>query len=98
MVKRQNFARVLMSMTVKVVYFAWVRVAMGAGQETIDLNPAIKTIGDLKKWLIARDDNGRKAFQDQDTIRYALNHELVPENTPIKDGDEVAFFPPVTGG
>ena len=85
-------------MALQIAYFAWLRERMGRPAETLDLPPGVSTIGDLANWLRARDDAGLRAFADVRTVRAALNHTFAPPGTAVQDGDEVAFFPPVTGG
>lgn len=80
------------------LYFAWVRERMGKPAETIPLPDGVATIGALATWLQHRDDQGARAFADPALIRAAVNQDFATPATPIHDGDEIAFFPPVTGG
>lgn len=82
----------------EILYFAWVRDRMGKSQETLPLPPSTSTVAALATWLQNRDDAGRRAFADPASVRAAVNQDFATPATPIKDGDEVAFFPPVTGG
>ena len=82
----------------KVLYFAWVRQKVGVDQETLTLPPQITTLNHLIPWLRARSDRHAAAFADLSSIRMAVNQDFAHPLTPIADGDEVAFFPPVTGG
>ena len=59
---------------------------------------AQKTVDELIDWLITRSDGHAAAFVRRETIRAAVNQDYVPFDNPISDGDEIAFFPPVTGG
>ncbi len=81
-----------------VLYFAWVKDRMGRATETLPLPPGVDTVGSLATWLAARDDQGRRAFAEPATVRAAVNQEFATPATAVADGDEVAFFPPVTGG
>ncbi len=82
----------------KLVYFAWVREKTGLSGEEISLPAEVNTIAQLIDWLVARGDNYQAAFADLKVIRVALNQQYVKFDSPVSDGDEVAFFPPVTGG
>ena len=85
-------------MAVRIRYFAWLRERMGRGEENLSLPPDVATVGDLAGWLRQRDHAGSAAFTDLATVRAAVNQTFAPPATPVQDGDEVAFFPPVTGG
>ncbi len=82
----------------KVLYFAWLREKTGAGEETVSPPASVKTVGDLMRWLKGRGGGHAEAFADGRMVRCAVNQEHVPLDHPVKAGDEVAFFPPVTGG
>jgi molybdopterin synthase sulfur carrier subunit len=81
---------------VKVLYFAWLRQKIGRGEELVEA-PA-KTVGELAAWLAARGGGYADAFADMQRVRAAVNQEHVGWSATVKAGDEVAFFPPVTGG
>lgn len=85
-------------MTLEVLYFAWVRERMGRGAETLTVPAGVDTVGALAAWLKARDPAGERAFGEPDLVRAAVNQDFATAGTTIRDGDEVAFFPPVTGG
>ncbi len=85
-------------MTIRVLYFAWLRERAGRAEETLDLPPAVTTVGALAAWLEARDPAGAATFANRPVIRAAVNQAFAPPTAPVADGDEVAFFPPVTGG
>ena len=82
----------------KVLYFAWVRQKVGHGEETVDAPRDVATVGALVAWLKARGGGYAEAFADPKRMRAAVNQDHVGFDAPIKAGDEVAFFPPVTGG
>lgn len=82
----------------RVLYFAWMRERMGRAEEDLSLPPGIATVGELVDWLRARDAAGTAAFAETAIVRAAVNQEFAQPDTPVRDGDEVAFFPPVTGG
>jgi sulfur-carrier protein len=81
-----------------VLYFAWLRERIGASQEEIVLPDGVRTVSALVDHLSARSPGYASAFQNRRTVRAAVNQEFADPSQPIKPGDEVAFFPPVTGG
>ena len=82
----------------KLVYFAWVRERMGRADEQLDKPEGVETVADLINWLQARDEQGAYAFEQAEIIRAAINQEHVSHDMGLSDDDEVAFFPPMTGG
>ena len=85
-------------MKVKLFYFAKVRESLGVGQEEIDLLNNIKTVADLINFLKNRGIQWQSIFEMSSSFRVAVNQELVETNHAINANDEVAFFPPITGG
>lgn len=83
---------------VRVLYFAWLRERVGRGEETLRLPTDVGTVGALTAWLKGRDPAHAAAFEHGHLIRCAVNQKLAQPETPIAADDEVAFFPPVTGG
>jgi len=83
---------------VNVLYFAWVRQKIGRGEETIEHSAELRTVADLAAMLRARGGGYAQAFADMSRLRAAVNQVHVPLETVLSSGDEVAFFPPVTGG
>jgi len=83
-------------MKIDVLYFAWLRERIGESQETIETKA--NTVADLITDLQSRGDNYALAFEDMSAVRASVQQELVEFTAPIVDGDEVAFFPPMTGG
>ena len=81
-----------------VLYFAWVKERMGRSGEALAVPDGVSTVGGLVAFLQARDEAGRAAFAQPALIRAAVNQEFATGEAVISDGDEVAFFPPVTGG
>ena len=81
-----------------ILYFAMLRERMGQAGEAFVLPPGVATVGDLASWLRARDAQGASAFAVDAPIRAAVNQEFARPDTTLADGDEIAFFPPVTGG
>ncbi|NQW00316.1 MAG: molybdopterin converting factor subunit 1 [Rhodospirillales bacterium] len=82
----------------KIMYFAWVREMTGKPEENIELPEGLATVHQLVAWLKLQDDVYQRAFADESMIRVAVNQEYVSGDGPISNDDEVAFFPPVTGG
>jgi len=85
-------------MSLRVVYFAWVRERIGKGSETIDLPSGVKTVGQLIAHLATLGETYAAAFQMPDVIRAAIDEEHVDHDEPIGAAREIALFPPMTGG
>jgi molybdopterin synthase sulfur carrier subunit len=83
---------------VKVLYFAWIKQKIGVGEEDISLPATVGTVGALIEWLKMRSTGHAQALADLNIVRTAVNQDYVTVDHPVTDGDEVAFFPPVTGG
>ena len=82
---------------VQLRYFASLREILGIGDETVALPDAVHTVAGLQQWLQARGEPWRDALAD-DRLLVAVNQEVGDVQTAVTDGDEVAWFPPVTGG
>jgi sulfur-carrier protein len=82
----------------KLLYFAWVRERIGHADETLALPDHVTTAGQLMDYLIARGGGYADALAEREKIRIAVNQAYVGETFLIHDQDEIAFFPPVTGG
>ena len=80
------------------LYFAWLRERVGLGEELVRLPEGVRTVGDLVAWLRDRGPGYAAAFANARTVRCAVNQDFAAPDTPVGAGDEVAFFPPVTGG
>ncbi len=80
---------------IDVLYFAWLRERTGLAEERIALPAGTTTVADLIEMLAARH---AAAFANRQTIRCAVNQEFADPSVVLHPGDEVAFFPPVTGG
>jgi len=85
-------------MRVKVLYFAWVRERIGKPGEELDLPPDVTTVGELMSWLSARGEEYAYAFENPKVIRAAIDRTHVRADTAIAGANEIAFFPPMTGG
>ena len=84
--------------SVKLLYFAWLRERVGVSEEDLVLPANIATVADLLTWLPQRSPGHAAAFATTATVRCAVNQDFAGPATPVGPGDEVAFFPPVTGG
>jgi molybdopterin synthase sulfur carrier subunit len=83
---------------VKLIYFAWLRARIGCAEEEIDLPPGVKDVAGLLDWLRSRGSGYAEAVRDLSVVRVAVNQNYVGLEHPIREGDEIAVFPPVTGG
>lgn len=82
---------------ITVLFFAGLREAVGTSSETLALPAGVSTVSGLRDHLAARGEQWQ-ALAKARNLRAAVNQDMVPLTTAIKDGDEIAFFPPVTGG
>ena len=87
-----------MSKSLTILYFAWLRERTNSAHEEILLPDSVATVADLMDYLSARGAGYAQAFVDRKVIRCAVNQEFVHFLFRVQTGDEVAFFPPVTGG
>ena len=85
-------------MSITVLYFAALREGLGVGRETIEIPPEVETAGALRGWLVARGGRWQELLAPGRAVRIAVDQSMAGETTPIRNGSEVAFFPPVTGG
>jgi molybdopterin synthase sulfur carrier subunit len=85
-------------MKLELRFFASLREALGVSQESVIIPDAIKTIADLRSYLIGRGSPWSDVLAEGKVLRCALNQHMVDAGTALEDGAEVAFFPPVTGG
>jgi len=83
---------------VNILYFAALREQLGRPREDLELPPGVNTVAALRDHLRARGGAWTDVFAPNRPVRAAVNQEIVQSAAGIKPGDEVAFFPPVTGG
>jgi len=83
---------------VRLLFFASLREQLGTSGEEVDLPSEVATVAALREHLMLRGGAYGKAFGGKALVRAAVNQDMVPQSAPIRAGDEVAFFPPVTGG
>lgn len=83
---------------IKILYFAWLRDLIGKEGEEITLPKKVKTIEELIAFLSQKGSGYERAFLDLSAVKISCNHVLVGSKKSITAGDEIAFFPPFTGG
>ena len=81
---------------INILYFASFREVLGKADEQLKIEAA--TVNDLIDELSQRGENWAQALRDNQNLQIAVNHDVAQRDTALKPGDEVAFFPPVTGG
>ena len=82
----------------KILYFSWIKDKIGKDQENVEISKDITTIADLIAYLSENDDTYSNVFIDMSSIRISINMKLSKVSDKISNQDEVAFFPPMTGG
>jgi molybdopterin synthase sulfur carrier subunit len=82
----------------KVLYFAWLRQKAGTPVEEVDPPEEVRTVADLMRWIGERRPGFAEALAAPGVVRAAVNQEFAKPSQPVGRDDEVAFFPPVTGG
>jgi molybdopterin synthase sulfur carrier subunit len=82
----------------KLLYFAWLRERIGRAEEELAPPAEVATVARLIEWLKSRGPGYEAAFADLRVVRVAVNQDYVAADHPVRPGDEIAFFPPVTGG
>ena len=83
---------------IRIKYFARLSESLGCKSEEFDYSEQVKSADDIINVLIKRGETWTQEFSGDNKILVAVNQEMSERNTAINDGDEVAFFPPVTGG
>jgi molybdopterin synthase sulfur carrier subunit len=78
-------------------YFASLRETLGIGEEQIELPENVSDLPALTQWLQQRGESWQNALADQ-RLHVAVNQQIVSADSRVTDGDEIAWFPPVTGG
>jgi molybdopterin synthase sulfur carrier subunit len=85
-------------MKIELRFFAGVRETLGVSHDSIVVPEHVKTVGQVRTFLIARGGLWAEALAEGRSLRMAYDHGMTDAETPIAEGGEVAFFPPVTGG
>jgi len=83
---------------VKLLYFAWVRQKLGKSEEVLSLPADVATVHTLMEHLATLGPDYAEVFQNPARLKAAVNQTHAAFDVPVSDADEVAFFPPVTGG
>jgi len=83
---------------ITVLYFARLREALGTASEQIALPAGVSNLESLRELLRSRGGVWAEELADGRPVRAAVNQDMAFGDTRIADGDEIAFFPPVTGG
>lgn len=83
---------------IELLYFSWVRERIGKDGERIELPSGVTTVAALLDWLETRGVAYGAALGERGRLRIAVNQAFAPLDAPVRAGDEVAIFPPVTGG
>ena len=82
----------------QMLYFGWVRQRIGLPAETVAPPDDVRDVDGLIDWLSGRSDAYAEALRNREALRVAVNQELCEFDAPVGVGDEVALFPPMTGG
>ncbi len=82
----------------RLLYFAGVREGIGTGSEDVNPPETVATVSDLLDWLRDRGAPYADTLQEGARLHVAVNQDHASPQTPVRSGDEVAIFPPVTGG
>ncbi len=82
----------------KILYFAWLRTKTGRASEEVTLPSEVTTVAELMEWLATERPGFAEALSASGVVRAAVNQDYAQPSDPVRPGDEVAFFPPVTGG
>lgn len=85
-------------MTVRLVYFAWVREKLGRAEEFTVLPPEVRTVADVVAWQAARGAEYADVFAQRGVVRVAVDQMHADAGMDVSRAREIAFFPPVTGG
>jgi molybdopterin synthase sulfur carrier subunit len=85
-------------MALQILYFAWLRERIGLAEEQVEPPEGTRTVADLVAWLRSRGAGYAEALSDTARVRCAVNQDFATPAAALAPGDEVAFFPPITGG
>jgi len=87
-----------MEKPITILYFAWLREQLGTARQDLQIPPGVTTVKDLINHLAQTSQAHAAAFSPTRKVRCAVNQEFADPSSPVRPGDEVGFFPPVTGG
>ena len=82
----------------KILYFAWLKAKLQMTEETLPWSEERSDTDSLVHWMKSRGPAFAEVFSDLEVVRIAVNQEYIVGNTALNENDEIAFFPPVTGG
>ena len=82
----------------KILYFAWLKAKLQMTEEVVTCSDERRDTDSLVRWMKKRGPAFEEVFSDLEVVRIAVNQEYITGNTTLSEGDEIAFFPPVTGG
>jgi len=82
----------------KILYFAWLKDKVGLTEETVAVPADIATAKSLLAWLADRHEGLKQVLEETAIVRMAINQDYAEEDDPVSNDDEIALFPPVTGG
>jgi len=82
----------------RILYFAWLRSRVGMASEVVDPPATVTDVAGLLDWLATRSPGHQAALADRRVVRVAINQDYAQPDAAVKTGDEIAIFPPVTGG
>jgi molybdopterin synthase sulfur carrier subunit len=85
-------------MKINLRFFASVREALGTAGEAVTLPEGVTTVGAVRDFLVARGGAWAETLGQDRALRMAFDHVMCEPEMPVREGGEVAFFPPVTGG
>jgi molybdopterin synthase sulfur carrier subunit len=85
-------------MSVKLLYFAWVRERVGKTEEVVELPAGVRTVSEVVTWLAGRGEEYAHAFENPKVVRAAIDRTHVRPDAAVAGAREIAFFPPMTGG
>jgi molybdopterin converting factor subunit 1 len=83
---------------VRILYFAWLKARTGCAEEDVTLPEGVDTVAALMDWLKSRGEGYAEALANPALVRVAVNQEFATPGDAVGPDDEVALFPPVTGG
>lgn len=83
---------------ITLLYFARLRESLGLSSEQANLPANVADVASLTEWLRQRGGAWQEELAQNRPVRVAVNQDMADQDTAVRDGDEIAFFPPVTGG
>ena len=81
-----------------ILYFSWIKDKLDKTKENITIDENISSVAELIAFLKSKDETYKEVFKDISSIRVSINMETANMEDPISNNDEIAFFPPMTGG